>query len=190
MILAPLLVRGDHWVLLSITPYKITIFDSLRYHTGDEAHRFARSLVQAFPQLRDARVESTRNWPQQMPGSNDCALFVMRAVLHILAIQPAQAVVHLFERRPLDLLLPHIPGTDRAGARTTGWLTQCQSKPVKDAFKARLLSNRPSSNRHPSAALDACALCGVISFYKSGAGSSRISMLPRHDENQAACAAP
>ena len=114
MILAPLLVRGDHWVLLRISPHTITIYDSLRSHTGDAAHRFARSLASGFSMLHEASVESAKNWPQQLPGSNDCSLFVMRAVQHILAKQPVPAVSHLFARQACSLTFPGPIGTPSA----------------------------------------------------------------------------
>ena len=138
MILAPLLVRGDHWVLLRITRYAITIFDSLRSHTGDVAHRFARSLRDTFPILKDAQVESERHWAQQAQGSNDCALFVMRAVQHILSRRPATAVLHLFERDALNLVLPHIPGADRDGVRSSAFLATLYLDESKKAFAARI----------------------------------------------------
>ena len=138
MILAPLLVRGDHWVLLRITRYAITIFDSLRSHTGDEAHRFARSLRDTFPILKDARVESERHWPQQAQGSNDCAIFVMRATQHILSRRPVTAVLHLFERGALNLVFPHIPGADRDGVRSTAFLATLYLDATKKTFAARL----------------------------------------------------
>ena len=148
LILAPLLVRGDHWVLLRISRNAIKNFDSLRSHTGDVAHRFVRSLAAAFPQLKEARVESEKNWPQQSPGSNDCAFFVMRAVQHVLAKQPVQEVAHFFGRRALNSLLPRIPGADRDGERSSGFLKTLQLTATKDAFKKRLVEHLAEPAKH------------------------------------------
>ena len=138
VILAPLLVKGDHWVLLKITRHSIVIFDSLRSHTGDAAHRFARSLVGSFAVLRGATVESFRSWPQQIRGSNDCSLFVMRAVQHLLSRQPVDAVMHLFERIALDGILPHIPGANVDRVKQSDFFPTLYKEATKVAFVARL----------------------------------------------------
>ena len=140
VLLAPLLVRGDHWVLLRICRFKIEIFDSLRSHTGDAAHVFARKLVKRFPVLRDAQVESAKHWAQQERGSNDCALFVMRAVLHVLGLQSMLAVLQFFDRRSLDDLLPHIPGADPTSGKTNDFLRELYKVETKKSFAARLVA--------------------------------------------------
>ena len=114
------------------------IFDSLRSHTGDAAHRFARSLVGSFAVLRGATVESFRSWPQQIRGSNDCSLFVMRAVQHLLSRQPVDAVMHLFDRIALDGILPHIPGANLDRVKQSDFFPTLYKEATKVAFVARL----------------------------------------------------
>ena len=80
---APLLVKGDHWVLLHFTPEEISIYDSMRRHTDGDARLFVLELKGWFPELESARVTEVRDWPQQGYGTNDCALYVMRAI-HII----------------------------------------------------------------------------------------------------------
>eukprot|EP00760_Papus_ankaliazontas_P004227 PhM_4_TR11712/c1_g1_i1/m.29538 len=75
--LAPLHVRGDHWVLLSLSCARIRIYDSLTSHTAGEAKRFAQRMKDEVPRLKAARIEKIDS-PKQADGSNDCGLWVVR----------------------------------------------------------------------------------------------------------------
>eukprot|EP00760_Papus_ankaliazontas_P017678 PhM_4_TR17369/c2_g3_i1/m.33525 len=76
-VLAPLHVRGDHWVLLSLSKTRIRIYDSFAKHTGDEADKFAQELKANVPILNRCTIEHVAS-TQQPADSNDCALWVIR----------------------------------------------------------------------------------------------------------------
>ena len=109
--LAPLLVKGDHWVLLHVRPDEIAIYDSLRTHTSGDARLFALELVKKVPALKNARVRDVTAWQQQDFGSNDCGLFAVRAVLHIVGKVSRDACNKEFTREFLDGVLPRYVGT-------------------------------------------------------------------------------
>ena len=109
--LAPLLVKGDHWVLLHILPDEIIVYDSLRIHTSGDARVFALLLKQKVPALKNARVCEVTDWQQQGYGTNDCGLFTMRAMLHAVAKLPRDICLKEFTREFLDGILPRYSGT-------------------------------------------------------------------------------
>eukprot|EP00760_Papus_ankaliazontas_P008724 PhM_4_TR13916/c2_g3_i1/m.39950 len=76
-VLAPLHVRGDHWVLLSLSCTQIRIYDSLRKHTAGEATKFAEELKANVPRLKAVHINEIES-PKQADGSNDCGLWVIR----------------------------------------------------------------------------------------------------------------
>ena len=105
--LAPLHVKEDHWVLLECSPGVIKVYDSLRSHTNGDAVEFAK-LLTAMPGFEEAVIIEDRQWPRQADGSNDCALFVMRAVLMVLSGHGQDWAVTWFSRAELDAMLPHV----------------------------------------------------------------------------------
>ena len=103
---APVLVQGNHWVLLSMSPKEISITDSARTHTKDEAAQLAYKLKQKVPGLRGALVVTDRQWPQQDFGSADCAFFVARAVLRQISGMNINDAMVLLTRKDIDSMLP------------------------------------------------------------------------------------
>ena len=105
--LAALHVCDDHWVLLWCTPKVIRIYDSLRSHTNGEAVEFAQVLA-TVPGFEEAVIVEDLKWPRQAERSNDCALFVIRAVLMILSGRAQDWALSWFTRAELDAMLPHV----------------------------------------------------------------------------------
>ena len=65
--------------------FKMTTgYDSLRSHTNGKAVEFAQVLT-TVPGFEEAVIVEDLKWPRHAESSNDCALFVMRAVLMILS---------------------------------------------------------------------------------------------------------
>ena len=134
--LAPLHVCGDHWVLLWCTPKVIKVYDSLRSHTNGKAVEFAQILA-TVPGFEEAVIVEDLKWPRQAEGSNDCALFVMRAVLMILSGRAQDWAVSWFTRTELDTMLPHVD-------REKGQFTMLQEAQFAKRMGAFLKSQPPT----------------------------------------------
>eukprot|EP00760_Papus_ankaliazontas_P018009 PhM_4_TR17416/c2_g1_i1/m.82267 len=82
VVVAPLLVKKSHWVLLVITGKTITIYDSLPSYTKDEAKDFATKLLEHRKSAgKSAPAVHVAATPIQAAGSNDCGLWVMRSLV-------------------------------------------------------------------------------------------------------------
>jgi len=110
---APILVRNDHWVLLHRKGNQIDIYDSLPKHTQNLAVQFAHDLIANIPLLKNATVKKAL-WPQQSPGSNDCALFVLRGIAKCsLQLTTTEPVMSIFSRADIDKFFPKVkPGKE------------------------------------------------------------------------------
>ena len=135
--LAPLLVKGNHWVLLEITPTVIRVQDSLRTHTAGQAKDFAHHLQEKIHGLRKARVYEDTNWPQQGYGTNDCALFVMRAILQRASGLTTSQVQQEFSREFLDATLPRFAGT-ATSSKDQGALPETQQRQFIERLRRHL----------------------------------------------------
>ena len=148
--LAPLLVKGNHWVLLEITPTDIRVQDSLRTHTAGQAKDFAHHLQEKIPGLRKARVYEDTNWPQQGYGTNDCALFVMRAILQRASGLTTSQVQREFSREFLDATLPRFAGT-ATSSKDQGALPETQQRQFIERLR-RHLTPAVGSQQKPAVA--------------------------------------
>ena len=144
--LAPLLVKGNHWVLLEITPTDIRVQDSLRTHTAGQAKDFAHHLQEKIPGLRKARVYEDTNWPQQGYGTNDCALFVMRAILQRASGLTTSQVQREFSREFLDATLPRFAGT-ATSSKDQGALPETQQRHTPTPHAGRRIATEAGGRR-------------------------------------------
>jgi len=149
-LLAPLLVHKNHWVLLVISRETIRVFDSLRSHTGTAATDFATVMIKNVPSLMRAKVVDEDKWPQQPSGSNDCALYVIRAVLHICFRTAPRGVEKLFSRNDVDSLLPHISGASTA-SETNKFTEQLYAEANFNPFVARVAEYIHADSDAPAA---------------------------------------
>jgi integrase len=116
-ILAPLHVKGNHWVLLIVNERMITVYDSLPAHTAGEAEGFALKLRTDVAELSSIFVKKATS-PVQPTISNDCALWVMRNALTAISrhrrvspIAGSQDFSRFFTR---PWLKTHLPATVEA----------------------------------------------------------------------------
>lgn len=109
--LAPIWVRRGHWVLLHGRycvegEWIIRIYDSLPTFSSGEADRVARSF---FTNMHvEYRIE-TPQWYKQSRGSNDCALFVLRAAAAITRNVTIEKVRDILPRHALRKMLLSVP---------------------------------------------------------------------------------
>ena len=174
LVLAPLLIKGNHWVLMEVAPNSIRIKDSLRRYTDGEALAFARQLKAAVHGLRGAVIEEDKEWPQQAFGSNDCALYVLRAILQRASGFPVAELLKYFSRASLDALLPRYRGT-ATSSKDQGAVSDVEVRAFTDRLRvhfgrAPILAPSPVPPIVTTPALHACAWAKCGANVSIGAG--------------------
>ena len=106
--LAPLIIKDDHWVLVAGSPTELVIFDSLPSHSGHDALHIAEQMAAFSPSYAKTSIRREK-WLTQAPGSNDCAMFCMKAAWMVASGRTQAQVRDTFSRAFVDHVVPHVP---------------------------------------------------------------------------------
>ena len=84
------------------------IFDSLPSHSGHDAIHIAEQM-KAFSASYAKTSIRREKWLMQAPGSNDCAMYCMKAAWMISSGRSQAQVRDAFSRAFVDHVVPHVP---------------------------------------------------------------------------------
>eukprot|EP00760_Papus_ankaliazontas_P016450 PhM_4_TR16800/c1_g2_i5/m.51816 len=107
VVFAPVLVHGNHWVLVVFDKDETRVYDSFPTHTKNAARDFVHDLSEAVPGIRCPEV-SEQKWFRQGASEQVCGLRVMEAAAFDLLRDEATLadVRDLFTREWLATVLP------------------------------------------------------------------------------------